>query len=630
MESPFRHRERCPRLELVRAVPAIASLRLRSECGRRVSEGAEVARKRTRCDVDVASFAMDVDAIAQFCDITGSSWEHAESMLQSSNGELEVALAQHFAIQEVQGESGGAAVERAAVGEEVAVALPAEDVEEAALPGAPRPRIPRRNPRQRRSRRAAARHASPPLTPSDPMASVEGESMADSDSAIAGSVEAHEAWPVFEAVAAMGTDRLSGTEGFADDAGDIDGDYEALAHPRPAPPRRIAVPPAADSLEALFAPPAELLYRGAFPQACERALESKRWVLVNIQREGDFPSMVLNRDVWRDSNVRVVVESFFVLWQQPETSPMARDYVQYYQLQTLPHVAVVDPRTGERLRVWEDQRRRSPSAAQTRSVGEIDRDGFLRELLAFVESNSLEDASPRPPPTRRAGELAASTSAGAGRAGGVSGGGGMGTAVGNAGFASGGSSEAGALESAVQALLDDDRPHLSDRRRSQLASLLDPQLAEERRLRAVQDAEMEASMAADRAREQHEAAREDDQRREAANAEERRQRQQQEEQERQQRRERMRQELPSEPAPDEPAVAVAVRLPHGERLARRFRPTDRLCDLFAYIELHSELQPDRFTLMETFPKPRTFAPSSATLADSGIDHRATLFVHETE
>ncbi|KAK4534521.1 hypothetical protein CDCA_CDCA02G0546 [Cyanidium caldarium] len=575
---------------------------------------------------------MDVDAIAQFCDITGSSWEHAESMLQSSNGELEVALAQHFAIQEVQGESGGAAMEEGAVGEEAAAAaaLPAEDVEEEALPQALRPRIARRNPRRRRTQRASARHASPPLTSSDPMASGEGESMADSDSAIAGSVEAPEAWPVFEAVAPMGTDRLSGTEGFADEVGDIDGEYEALAHPRPALPRRIAVPPAADSLDALFAPPAELLYRGAFPQACERALESKRWVLVNIQREGDFPSMVLNRDVWRDSNVRVVVESFFVLWQQPETSPMARDYVQYYQVQTLPHVAVVDPRTGERLRVWEDQRLRSLSAAPARSVGEIDRDGFLSELLAFVESNSLEDASPRPPPTRGAGELAASTSSGAGRADEVNGGGDMGTPVANAEFASGGSSEAGALESAVQALLDDDRPHLSDRRRSQLASLLDPQLAEERRLRAVQDAEMEASMAADRAREQHEAAREEDQRREVAKAEEQRQRQQQEEQERQQRREQMRQELPSEPAPDEPAVAVAVRLPHGERLARRFRPTDRLCDLFAYIELHSELHPDRFTLMETFPKPRTFAPSSATLADSGIDHRATLFVHETE
>ena len=45
------------------------------------------------------------------------------------------------------------------------------------------------------------------------------------------------------------------------------------------------------------------------------AKDSKRWLLVNIQKDSEFASHALNRDVWRDELVENLVREGFILWQ---------------------------------------------------------------------------------------------------------------------------------------------------------------------------------------------------------------------------------------------------------------------------------------------------------------------------
>ena len=73
---------------------------------------------------------------------------------------------------------------------------------------------------------------------------------------------------------------------------------------------------ASPKLSDIFAPPTHLMYRaGGFQSARTVAKDSKRWLLVNIQRDSEFSSHALNRDVWRDELVENLVREGFILWQ---------------------------------------------------------------------------------------------------------------------------------------------------------------------------------------------------------------------------------------------------------------------------------------------------------------------------
>jgi UBX domain-containing protein 7 len=67
----------------------------------------------------------------------------------------------------------------------------------------------------------------------------------------------------------------------------------------------------------LFAPPTHLMHvAGGFQGARTVAKDSKRWLLVNIQRDEEFASHTLNRDVWRDELVENLVREGFIFWQE--------------------------------------------------------------------------------------------------------------------------------------------------------------------------------------------------------------------------------------------------------------------------------------------------------------------------
>jgi hypothetical protein len=74
---------------------------------------------------------------------------------------------------------------------------------------------------------------------------------------------------------------------------------------------------AAPGLTDLFAAPTHLMHKaGGFQGARAMAKDVRRWLLVNIQRDSEFSSHALNRDVWRDELVENLVREGFIFWQQ--------------------------------------------------------------------------------------------------------------------------------------------------------------------------------------------------------------------------------------------------------------------------------------------------------------------------
>jgi hypothetical protein len=115
------------------------------------------------------------------------------------------------------------------------------------------------------------------------------------------------------AAAALGGDDDDDDEEYRyeekDDDMDEDGDDEVQIMPggAPQPPR----------LSDMFAAPSHLIHKaGGFQGARTVAKDSKRWLLVNIQKDSEFASHALNRDVWRDELVENLIREGFIFWQQ--------------------------------------------------------------------------------------------------------------------------------------------------------------------------------------------------------------------------------------------------------------------------------------------------------------------------
>ncbi|OUC42737.1 UBX domain protein [Trichinella nativa] len=69
------------------------------------------------------------------------------------------------------------------------------------------------------------------------------------------------------------------------------------------------------TLERLFRPPLELMFRGSWESARREAESRNRWLLVNVQDPQQFACQVLNRDVWSCSAIRDLIENNFIFWQ---------------------------------------------------------------------------------------------------------------------------------------------------------------------------------------------------------------------------------------------------------------------------------------------------------------------------
>lgn len=76
-------------------------------------------------------------------------------------------------------------------------------------------------------------------------------------------------------------------------------------------------PRAPAGLADMFASPTHLIHKaGGFQGARQVAKDSKRWLLVNIQKDSEFSSHALNRDVWRNDLVENLIREGFIFWQE--------------------------------------------------------------------------------------------------------------------------------------------------------------------------------------------------------------------------------------------------------------------------------------------------------------------------
>lgn len=77
------------------------------------------------------------------------------------------------------------------------------------------------------------------------------------------------------------------------------------------------VGPSGPNLTEMFAEPTHIMHTaGGFAGSRAVAKDSKRWLIVNIQRDSEFASHALNRDVWRDELVENLIREGFIFWQQ--------------------------------------------------------------------------------------------------------------------------------------------------------------------------------------------------------------------------------------------------------------------------------------------------------------------------
>ncbi|KAG0376210.1 hypothetical protein BGX24_008128 [Mortierella sp. AD032] len=139
--------------------------------------------------------------------------------------------------------------------------------------------------------------------------------------------------------------------------------------------------PKTSRLADLFKAPLDMMARGDFDQSRNVAKRETKWLMVNIQEAGVFACQVLNRDLWSDQSVKEIVKENFIFLQFYSDSVEGKKYAAYYPLKTFPHIAIIDPRTAERIHVW------------SKTIDPVD---FLSDVSEFLDLHSLTDSASKP------------------------------------------------------------------------------------------------------------------------------------------------------------------------------------------------------------------------------------------
>jgi UBX domain-containing protein 7 len=132
----------------------------------------------------------------------------------------------------------------------------------------------------------------------------------------------------------------------------------------------------------LFRPPFDLISNLSLERAKQEAHAAKKWLLVNIQDSREFACQQLNRDLWSNAQVKECVGQYFIFLQYQHDSAAGLDYLQFYPFSEFPHIAVLDPITGEQLKVWSQA---------------LSPEQFLEEAHEFLAQYSLEPGHKNPP-----------------------------------------------------------------------------------------------------------------------------------------------------------------------------------------------------------------------------------------
>ncbi|KAI3778707.1 hypothetical protein L2E82_08090 [Cichorium intybus] len=141
-----------------------------------------------------------------------------------------------------------------------------------------------------------------------------------------------------------------------------------------------------DNLASLYRPPFGLMFHGPFEKAKEAANNQDRWLLVNVQSTREFSSHMLNRDTWANEALAQTITSNFIFWQVCDDTEEGSKICTYYKLDSVPVTLVIDPITGQKMRLWR---------------GMIQPENLLESLLQFMDGSpkdhhiSLSNKRPR-------------------------------------------------------------------------------------------------------------------------------------------------------------------------------------------------------------------------------------------
>jgi len=127
--------------------------------------------------------------------------------------------------------------------------------------------------------------------------------------------------------------------------------------------------------------------------ARDKGKEELKWILVNVQDPSIFDCQQLNRDIWKNQGIQELVRENFIFMQFSKDDPRGNQYTQYYFQQkdnddAYPHIAIVDPRTGEQVKVW--------SGPPVPVAGD-----FLMQLVEFLDRYSLDVTKKNPVAKRK-------------------------------------------------------------------------------------------------------------------------------------------------------------------------------------------------------------------------------------
>jgi hypothetical protein len=144
----------------------------------------------------------------------------------------------------------------------------------------------------------------------------------------------------------------------------------------------------------MYRPPFEIMSRLSWDNAREEGKANEKWMLVNVQDPAIFDCQVLNRDLWKNAGIQETIQEHFIFMQYSKDDPRGEQYMQYYfqsreSEDAYPHIAIVDPRTGEQVKVWSGSP--SPTAAD-----------FLMQLHEFLDRYSLNVSAKNPVAKRKA------------------------------------------------------------------------------------------------------------------------------------------------------------------------------------------------------------------------------------
>jgi hypothetical protein len=146
-------------------------------------------------------------------------------------------------------------------------------------------------------------------------------------------------------------------------------------------------------LAELFRPPFDLMSRLSWDDARDEGKSEHKWILVNIQDPAIFDCQTLNRDLWKDETVKDTVKENFIFMQYTKDDPRGQQYIQYYfqrheDPDAYPHIAIVDPRTGEQVKVWSGLPAPKPA-------------DFSMQLYEFLDRYSLDVSAKNPVAKRK-------------------------------------------------------------------------------------------------------------------------------------------------------------------------------------------------------------------------------------